>query len=274
MQVTKLASLCALVCGALSAAPSHAVEVLEVGWGTYVGSGTAGNCPSFCTGGEFANQSGGGDGQAFASASESTYATSRGSAAFAPAGSYLPLLKAYSSAGVGKRATTNSFASQLFTYTGAASITVDLAVNLTGSVQVAANGSYTSSGIDASVAVVRGASLPWFPSFGTLVYEFVSEQDRLAVDSVFINTPGVTSDSVNLLFTLMPGESFYVISQLNASSNNGVADAENTLTMAFDAASTGFMLAASPVPELGTAWMASLGLLALVVGAQRRRSAA
>ncbi len=258
----------ALFVGLLAAGASHAQDV---GYGTYVSAGTAGNCPSFCTGGEFAGEQGGGAGLSFAAASESTYAISRGSAAFASGQSYLPELKGYAAAGLGKQGSATSFASQLFTYTGTETRSVSLQVDLTGSVFNNASG-YSYNSIGAQIAVVRGPDLPWYPSFGTLIYEFVSSVDRLAVGDAFINTPGVTSAQTTLLFDLLPGETFYVVTQLNVVSQNGIADAEHTLKMNFDNAAN--LVAVTSVPEVSAAWMLAAGLLVLGFGARRRRTLA
>jgi hypothetical protein len=258
----------ALFMGLLAAGASHAQEV---GYGTNVRTGTAGNCPSFCTGNEFASQEDGGAGLSFAVASESTYAIARGSSAFASGQSYLPELKGYAAAGLGKRGSVSSFASQLFTYTGSETRSVSLQVDLTGSVFNNASG-YSFNSIGAQIAVVRGPDLQWYPSFGTLIFEGVSEENRLALGDAFINTPGVTSAQTTLLFDLQPGETFYVVTQLDVSSQNGIANAENTLKMSFDNATN--LVAITSVPEVGTAWMVAAGLLVLGWGARRRRQAA
>lgn len=250
---------------ALVAGPSQAVVVVEVGYGTHVGVSTAGNCPSFCTGDQFAYSESGAAGATASSASESTYATGRGSAELSPADAYLPVLKAYGSAALGKAAGVSSFASQLFTYSGGAT-TVELTVNLTGTVGNNGGG-YSFNDINADVAIVRGNTLPWYPSFATLIYEFVPSEDRMAMGSLDIGS----TTSTTLSFDLSPGDSFFVVSQLNVNSNNGFADAEHTLLMAFDANSAAGMLAATaPVPELGTASMAALALLALGWRARRQ----
>jgi hypothetical protein len=271
MQLTKIFVLSAGIIGAFAANPSWAQDLPPSGYGVQVSSGTAGNCPSFCTGNEFADQTNGGEGDQSASASQSTYGTTRGSAQFAVGQTYLPELRAYASAGLGKRASTTSFASQLFTFSGAEARAFDIQVDLTGSVFNNASG-YASNTILASMAVVRGSNLSWYPSFGTLIYEFVSEADRLAVKDAFINIPGVNSARTNLVFDLTPGESFYVITALTASSANGFADAENTLKMSFDNAAG--VVAISAVPEAEGIWMAGAGLLALALWAPRRRKTA
>jgi hypothetical protein len=271
MHLTKIFVLSAGIIGAFAANPSWAQDTPPSGYGVQVSSETAGNCPSYCTGSEFANQTNGGEGDQSASASQSTYGITRGSAQFAVGQTYLPELRAYASAGVGKRASTTSFASQLFTFSGAEARPFDIQVDLTGSVFNNANG-YASNTIQASLAVVRGSNLPWYPSFGTLIFEAVSEQDRLAVEYAYINTPGVNSARTNLRFGLTPGESFYVITALTASSANGFADAENTLKMSFDNAAG--VVAISTVPEAEGVWMAGAGLLALALWAPRRRKTA
>jgi hypothetical protein len=271
MHSTKTLALAALFVGTLASGPGHAQGVAGSGYGTLVSSGTAGNCPSYCTGGEFADQFDGGAGQVFASASEATYGTTHGSAAFAVGQSYLPELKAYATAEVGKRASTTSFASQLFGYSGSEARTVTLQVDLTGSVFNNASG-YASNAIGAQIAVVRGPDIPWYPSFGTLIFEAIPASERLALGNAFINTPGVTLAQTSLVFDLLPGETFFVVTELRASSQNGVADASHTLTLNFDNAAN--LLAVTAVPEMGTGAMAGAGLLVLILLAKRRRQSA
>jgi hypothetical protein len=268
MKSTRIFAVSVGLLGALSIGSGQALALELGGYGTFVNSGTAGNCPSFCTGSAFADQSNGDAGAEFASAVESTYGIARGSARFASDQSYLPELKAYAESAVGKRATATSFASQLFTFSGAEARNINLQVNLTGSVFENAFG-YSSSGINASIAVVRGSNIPWYPSFGTLIFEAVSAEDRLALGDAFINVPGITSAQANLSFNLTPGESFFVVTQLTASSGNGVANAENTLKMNFDNAAG--LVAITAVPEAEGLWMAGAGLMALGLWAPRRR---
>jgi hypothetical protein len=269
MNIRQPSTVLIALTAALLAGPSWAVAVPEVGYGTHVGVVTAGNCPSFCTGNQFAFAEDGTAGATAAAASESTYATGRGSAELSPAGGYLPVLKAYGSAALGKATGVSSFASQMFTYLGDAA-TIELTVNLSGTTGDNGGG-YSFNNINADVAIVRGDTLPWYPSFATLIYEIVPSEDRLALGGLDIGGPLSTT----LTFELVPGDSFFVVSQLNVNSNNGFADAEHTLRMAFDANSAADMVAATaPVPEPATAWMAALGLLALGWRARRRAAPA
>jgi hypothetical protein len=268
MAPTKFLALSALLLGALAAGPLHAQAVVGRGYGTQVSSGTAGNCPDSCTGGEFADTSDGAEFQQAAMASESTYGITRGLATFASGQSYLPELKAYATASVGKRASTTAFAVQLFAFTGTDARTVMLQVNLTGSVFNNASG-YAYNMIGAKIAIVRGADIPWYPSFGTLIYEAIPAGSLLAVSEAFINTPGVGLAQTNLKFSLQPGDSFFVVTQMSATSQNGVADAEHTLKMNFD--NPADLLAVSAVPEMRTTWLLLAGLLVLGFGAQHRR---
>ena len=253
----------------LGSAASHAIGAVEPGYGTRVNASTAGNCPSFCTGGQFANQEGGGSAQTAATASENTYGTAFGSAQFASGQAYLPELKAYAASALGKGANTSSFAAQLFSYTGTGSRHVDLAVDLTGSVSNNDVG-YSSNTIGASFAVVRGGFLPWGYSFATLIFEAVNPEDVLAVGFLSLATPGVDAASGLLSFDLAEGDSFFVVGQLDTSSRNGVADASSTLKMSFDNAQN--LVAVTAVPEPGAAWLAGSGLLFLMLFRLRRRA--
>lgn len=265
MNIHKTSTLLFAFTAALVTGPSWAVAVPEVGYGTHVGVFTAGNCPSFCTGDQFAFAEDGMAGATAATASESTYAMGRGSAELSAAGGYLPLLKAYGSASLGKATGVSSFASQMFTYSGDAA-TIELTVNLSGTTGDNGGG-YSFNNINADVAIVKGDTLPWYPHFGTLIYELVPSEDRLALGSLDSGGPVSTT----LSFDLLPGDAFFVVSQLNINSNNGFADAEHTLRMAFDAnAAANLVAATAPVPEPATAWMAALGLLALGWRARHR----
>ena len=258
----------------LAATPSHAMVLDLAGFGTQVSASTAGNCPSFCTGNQFATSQDGGSAVAAAATAESTYGTARGSAAFAEGNSYLPVLKAYGSSAVGRRAGVSSFASQQFSYSGAAR-TVDLKIDLTGTLVSSLSG-YASNSINANIAIVMAESIPWFPSFSTLIFEAIP-QGVVAIGNVSITDPALSFATSTLSFSLNPGDSFFVVAQLDVNAQNGIANAENTLVMSFDAAtaaSGGLQAALTAVPELGTAWLAGLGLLALaLVGRRRARQA-
>ena len=261
----------ALAAAAFSSPALAIVDAIDVGYGTKVSTSTWGNCPSFCRGDGVEFGEDGGAGITASSASESTYGTARGSAAFASGSSYLPVLKGYGSSGLGRRAGSTSFASQQFTYSGGSALEVTMDVSLTGTVVDGASG-YVSNDISADIAIVVAQSIPWMPSFSTLIFEALPFDAVVFKTFVAITNPGVSAAAGSLTFDLNPGDTFFVVSQLNVGAQNGTADAEHTLVMAFDpvtAAAPGLVAATAPVPEPGTAWFLGLGLLA--VGWQARR---
>jgi hypothetical protein len=267
----KIISLCVLgiaLVAALGSAPSQAQTV--VGYGSWVEAQTAGNCPSYCTGNEFSSTASGGPGQLTAAAQNQVYAQAFGSVSFDPTNHLLPELKAFARAPAGKQGQTTSFAVQRYGYSGAETKFVNLIVNLSGRIALPLNG-LADNRLVGSLAIVRGDTLPWDPNFATLIYERVPAADVLAQAGLAWVNPGNGSVRTDLSFEVQTGDSFFVVASFWAIGQNGTADGSSTLKMIFEDA-TG-LNAVSSVPELGTAWMATAGLLALAFGARRRRAA-
>lgn len=231
-------------------------------FGVATSANTAGNCPSFCRGGEFSSTEGGGEFALSASSSNSTYAQASASASFASAQNLLPEMHAFASSDVGRRGSGTAFAIQAYRYTGALSRAVQIDLALTGSVADNASG-YVSNNVSASVAVLRAEQLGWSTDFGSVVFESGSE--RLDLIDLGINAPGVNMATGMLSFDIDPGDLLFVVARLSAGAQNGVADANNTLVLSFGTTGGGAagLQAISAVPEVSTVWMALAGLLVL-----------
>lgn len=247
--MTRQLIIATLFLGASYGIPAITNAAILNGYGTHASAGTASNCPSFCTtanGGDFQSDSAGGEFSTSAFAEESSYGLGRAQATLSGS-SYLPELKALGSSDVGKRGAGTAFGVQGFIYSGPAkNLTLDM--NLDGSITDNPVG-YTSNTLGASIAILKGSSLDWFPDFATLVFEVAgSTTTQVGVVQMFLSEPGLnqsTSDSIS--FDVEPGDEFYVVTELNASGQNGTADAWNTLTLNFDN-NSGLTPAAVPEP--------------------------
>jgi hypothetical protein len=257
----------------LALASAGAMAQITAGWGVYASAGTAGNCPSFCTGELFSDTSNGVEFSTSALAANNTYGSSWASASFAAGASYLPELKTYATSVVGKQGSATAFSAQGFQYTGAQTTNISLVIQLTGLHSNNNNGSYVNNTTGASIAVMKTDYLPWFPSFATLVFEGPLDPDDIPNTSLSLNAASsATVANGTLSFDLAPGEWFYVVAQMNSVGQNGVADASSTLVMNFSNA-TGIS-AVSAVPEPQTALMLLAGLAGLVAAAKRKTKTA
>jgi len=267
----------ALILGLAVTFPLSAQSAIINGYGAYASAGSASNCPSYCTssdGGDFQSMEDGAEFSTSASASESSYATANAYSSLSGS-TYLPTLKVDSSADAGVAGYSTAFGVQGYTYSGSTT-TIYLDVSLHGSVEDNAGSAYKSNNLSASVAVLMGNSLDWYPSYGTLVYE-VSTLPVVGEVNVGI-TSGIDVTATDVIeLILEDGDEFFVVAQMSAYSNNGYVDAWNTLMMGFndefgnaaDAGLTAASVSAVPVPA--AVWLFGSGLLGLV-GIARRRS--
>ncbi len=246
---------------------ASAVPLTE--WGTTATTSTA-DCPSFCTNFTFGTSTGGFQ----QTTAGSTVSTVRGNAAAEAsldpsAGLAVPLLKAeaYSaSAGLGSAFAT-AYAAEGYTYLGGGTGNFTLDITLSGSVSdpTPADG---DTSITATVYVFQEENFFFGFDIATLIFEAgATEIDSTTLSISGNETGGVRNGSVS--FSLAPGESVYLWTQLRAEAERDLsfADAFSTLTTSFQDG-TG-LSAASTIPEPTTALLLGVGLLGL--GARRRR---
>jgi hypothetical protein len=256
--------------GACSLFASNSFAIAIEGVGTYTGVSNYTNCPSFCYGNSGSSDYDDGEGQVESSASLTVngYGSGKAYSSFT-SDSYMPLLRVETSAIARSSTAATAFSVQNFTNTGSDIKTVDLNVNLHGSVASNDSGD-TSNHLSAQVAIISGTSLEWYPSFATLVYEvaqplfnpiYLSISDGLDVN--FFDT---------ISFDVNAGESFFIVSNMNAYANNGYADAWNTLSMNFSDSSNlqaALQVAntSTPVgvPEPKTAFLLALCIVGLLL---------
>lgn len=260
-----------LLLSAVAMASATTKAAIVTGFGTHASAGTASNCPSFCTsagGGDFQSNSAGGEFSTFAFAEEMSYGLGRAQAAFSGA-SYLPELKVLASAEEGRRGEGTAFGVQGYTYTGPAK-NLTLNISLDGSITDNPSG-YTNNTLGASIAVLKGSSLDWFPDFATLVFEVAGETTTQAgVVQMFLSNPGLnqsTTDSIS--FDIDSGEEFYVVTEMTATGQNGIADAWSTLTVTFDDDSG---LTPAIVPEPPAIACFTTACLLMLVYTRRRKA--
>ena len=259
----------------LTATSSYAAITFASGFGVTAGADTFANCPSFCTGdSEF--DSNGGPASSFASATSTRYGLSRAQAFYSSAKTYLPELKALSTSTAGQGGSASAFGVQGYAYEGTATTTLTIDFQLDAN--VFDSGTFGTESTSASIGVLGLSSVDpsmpvvgpvYYASFGTWYFENIGT--RLGTDSLFVNTPN-GSDTGSIMFTVNPGDVFFVGASLSASSRTGIADAFNTFTATFNNPTVASQLTianATAVPE-----PSSLILLSVATGcfaALRRR---
>ena len=235
------------------------------GYGAYAGTSTASNCPSYCTssnGGEFAYDSAGGELIDSAYATEITYGNTQAYAAL-NGSSYLPTLKVQTSADYRKGSGAHAYAMQSYSYTGSDATTIDLDLNLHGSVGDNSGNQYASNTLRADIAVFIGDSLEWSTDLATLYYEIAYGMEK-DMTSLFINDGNDVNEGGNLSFDLEPGQHFFIVASMEANSKNGFVDAWNTLSLNFED-DTGLVAASAGNVPVDVPEPASLGIFALAL---------
>ena len=166
---------------------------------------------------------------------------------------------------VGAHAFTESFASDLFQYTGATAGTLQLTFSLEGLVSDLPADSQTF--IKSRVAVFNIPNYEFTSSFDTLAFELgaVPKAYDLTTLQILNDTGGtLASRTTTLSFNVNPGEIFYVWETLDTSARRDTrsADAFNTLTSEFDHPE--LVVSASNVPEPGSLMLLVCGFAALM----------
>jgi hypothetical protein len=240
-------------------------------WGTQAVASRA-DCPSFCTNFTFGVSTGG---QNQATATSSVDSPFQGTAnALAELdtspGLSVPVLKgeAFSNSGGLGSAFSTAFASEGYTYTGPGSMTFTLNITLTGSVSDPTPGD-NDTFIQADVVIFAEENYLFIADLPTLIFEAgATPIDQLTLRLDPDVTDGTLLGSVS--FTLSTGESVYLWANLDAEAQRDLsfADAFGTLTTTFQD-DTG-LVAASVVPEPGTAALLLIGALGLACPGRRR----
>ena len=264
--------------------PHQASASLIGGWGVYVNSQVVGDCGSnscslnsdFLPNVIAGNESGG---QHQTSGSASGYTDFGESRAYADLDGFgfLPTLRVYASSEFGENSIARAFAVQHYTYQGSDDHTIDLNFNLHGVVNPSVID--TTNHLKATVAVLTGSSdrflrwEPWTPydAVGYLYEELGGNFERAGIERADIFS-GEQDVPGSLSFNIDSGESFYVLTEITASTFAGTADGWNTLSLNF--ADTSGLTAASGGPlnnqpttavPLPATWLMLLLPLAMLV---------
>ena len=265
----------------LLSTPVFANATVISGYGAEATVWTADNCPSYlqCRNGVDVGQAqyvkNGGEFASSATAYEDTNGMGQ-SLAELTGDTYLPILKAQTSAAPAKASFAQAFGSQGFTYSGATSKTINLDINLHGSIGIYDANSSSTDDLEAVVAVILGNEMEWYTYDINLLSAEIASGETVGLESLSI-TPDDGLDvgintSTTISFNLDPGMDFFVVASLTAHSLNGYANGWNTLTMAFDD-NTGLKAAsAASVPEPSTMLLFSTALIGLM-GVRKRNKA-
>ncbi|MFK7894609.1 MAG: PEP-CTERM sorting domain-containing protein [Myxococcota bacterium] len=223
-------------------------------------SASVADCPSFCTNFNFAPIGGG---QGITSDSASVSEARGNSAAFAAldlsSGLSMPLLRAEAFVlNSGGGAFASAFAVEAYTYTGTGTQTFNLDIDLDGEIfdPTPADG---ETSIVADIYIFEEFGFQFISDLGTLLFE--SGATEVTSTRLELSATGTTSGSLS--FDLAAGESIYLwtLLDVDAERDMSYADAFSTLTTNFQD-NTG-LVAASPIPEPGTAMLIGFGLAGL-----------
>lgn len=211
---------------ALSSAVVSAEITLD-GWGTSASVFSMDNCPSYCSGELVVNEEGGVNLESSFATLTNTSGSGQALAEVNGSG-FTPVLKAKAASNANTRVNANAWGIQHYTYTGSEETTLELNLNLHGSVS-------EEGRITGRVAVIKGDELPWTNDMATLIYELVPYENVLANDTLFISSGTNQVANTNLSIELNPGDSFFVRADLLTSGRDegSAADAYNTFTMNF-----------------------------------------
>lgn len=247
---------------------SSAQAAIISGYGATAWTSTNSNCPSYCTG-PSAYDSDGGAGQSSASSVEDTYNFARSYVSLSGS-TYLPILRVEAESDPMSNAVANAMGVQGYTYSGVDATTITLDFNLHGSVGVADTNASNRNVLEAGVAVFIGSELEFLGGYGTMVYENILPP----VDSqqIFISQGTDVNQFGSINFDINPGDDFFVLGYLSASSRNGFAESWNTLTLEFEDDSYLAAADVSAVPVPAAVWLFGSGLLGLI-GIARRNPA-
>ena len=260
-------SLALFVSASASAAPLSE-------WGTEVTVSTA-NCPSFCTDFIFGPASGGQNQATASSTQDDSRGRAKGFVTMDPSsGLEMPVLKAeaYSLQSSQGSAFSTVFATEGYTYTGTGSKEFNLDIMLTASVSDPTPNDLDTF-VEAKIYVFYAEDFAFTSDLASLIFEYGAE----VVDSVEYSIRPDDPDAADAMredtftFTLDSGDIVYLLVLMDAEAERELsfADAFSTLETTFQ--DPDGLVAASSIPEPGTASLLALGLASLSAVRRRRR---
>lgn len=186
------------------------------------------NCPSYCSGDHEGNTQYGTD---TVTSTQNTYGNALAIANLSGS-DFLPDLKVYSEIGSNQKATSVARALQGYNYTGDVATSFTLDLNLHGFVSDDAT-------LLASVAIIKGSEVNFGWHIPTAYSEEIDQSQQggtagLQIESQSGDEKKEENKSGSITFDLDVGESFFILTQIAAVSEGGVADGLNTLTMNFE----------------------------------------
>ena len=200
------------------------------GWGASAGARTSDNCPIYCSGNSEYDGSGSA-GSSFATAEENSYGMAKALVDMSGPG-YLPTLKVKTSSAAGNGAGATAYSVQGFDYLGESNTNITLDFNLHGSVGGYGDG-YSSNKLSANIGIIIGTELDFYSDFATQYFEAIGDGVQAGAKNLNISNGNDVNKASSISFNLEVGESFFIISEMNANSINGFVDAWNTLSFEF-----------------------------------------
>lgn len=202
-------------------------------------------------------------------------ATSMASSQLSASG-YVPTLRAFAD-NSGTRAQAVAWGVQGYTNDSGAELTTTLFLNLSADIS-------GSNDVRASIYLFEEENFEFYKDSGTILFEsssqlwpgfesFANNLGPTGFDVSFKDYDGLVAEQRSFDFTVAPGDSFYVWSQLTTTANSvGTADAYSTLTASFSN-TEGLTPAAVNIPEPGIGGLILAGLASLVASCSRSRGA-